>query len=480
MANGQRVAIYLRQSLDAAGDELGISRQRSECERLCSTRGYEVVETIADNSVSASKHGRKGYAHLLELITARSVDAVVILRVDRLLRLNDELEQLIALSERTGVNIITVEGDIDLATPSGRLVARVLVSVARAEMETKSARHKLANAQKAAAGKPHGSPRPFGYQHDLVTIHEPEAALVREMARRVLVGESYKSVAYWLNAEGHTTAGGKLWYSINLRSLLKNPRYAGIRRYQGHDYPAVWQPILDMPTWQRLQLSMRLRTETAHPTTFNNRKYLLTGLAFCGICGLGLTGARVSDHHGVPTRRTYRCRGQRDTGLVRGCGGVRRNADALDHFIAEAVFYRLDTPELSELLASNSRDTELPVLLANRQAQQQRLDGLTDDYATGLLDRDGFARASATARTELSRLDGLIDSYKRQLHGIDVPAGQSVRDAWTRQDTDWRRALLELLIKRIVVRPGSSKPYYFVDGKRFRFAPELIDILWLV
>ena len=95
------------------------------------------------------------------MLEQRQADGVVVLRIDRLFRLNDELETLIDLSERHGGRVVTVEGDIDLATPSGRLVARVLVSVARAEMETKSARHKLANRQRAEAGLPHSSKTPM-------------------------------------------------------------------------------------------------------------------------------------------------------------------------------------------------------------------------------------------------------------------------------------------------------------------------------
>ena len=50
-----RAAIYLRISLDAAMDGLAIDRQRQDCEALAEQRGWDVVHTYIDQSISASK-----------------------------------------------------------------------------------------------------------------------------------------------------------------------------------------------------------------------------------------------------------------------------------------------------------------------------------------------------------------------------------------------------------------------------------------
>ncbi len=49
-----RAAIYLRISLDAAMDGLAIDRQRQDCEALAEQRGWDVVHTYVDQSISAS------------------------------------------------------------------------------------------------------------------------------------------------------------------------------------------------------------------------------------------------------------------------------------------------------------------------------------------------------------------------------------------------------------------------------------------
>ena len=50
-----RAAIYLRISLDTTGEGLAVERQREDCEKIAAARGWTVVETYIDNSISASK-----------------------------------------------------------------------------------------------------------------------------------------------------------------------------------------------------------------------------------------------------------------------------------------------------------------------------------------------------------------------------------------------------------------------------------------
>ena len=302
------------------------------------------------------------------------------------------------------------------------------------------------------------------------------------MARRVIAGHSYKEVAYWANEHGHQTTTGKLFYPVTIRNMLRKPRYGGIREYQGSEYPGAWQPVFDPENWDRLQLTMKLRQERRGSDVPIARKYLLTGLTFCGICGTPLNGSAKRDRASVPLRRVYHCRTAGDTTRRHGCGGATRNANALDDFISELVFFRLDTPALERLLKRDDpTDDRLRQLLADRKAQQERLDGLADDYVTGLLTRQQVARATETGKAVLRGIAGEIDALNRQRASTGlVPVGETVRQAWKGSESDsWRQTLLGMLIERIVVNPGLSKPYYLArDGKRYRFAPELIDVRW--
>lgn len=474
-----RAAIYARQSRTVEGSE-SLDTQVAVCKEAAARLGCEVAAVLVEPpSTSGYKQRGRNRPKFLELLDGfknHQWEMVIAYKTDRLSRGGGPgWAPLLDAIETAGLNV-----DRAVATPAG-FVAEFEIGIRaamdREESKKTSERLRDVNARNAAQGRPQGSRRPFGYEADLVTIRESEATVLRQMGDRLLHGHNFKDIAHWANRQGYTTAQGRSWYPITVRNCLRNPRYGGIRSYKGTLYPAVWSGIFDAETWDHLQLILKLKSDKAVPPA---RKYLLTGLVFCGRCGQHLTGQRTQDRPGAPVRRVYQCRTDSDTGLTRGCGGVRRNADALEHFIRELVIYRLDTPALTTLLDNAQDNGQLRELLRQRDEQKQRLGALVDDYATGILDKAQFVRAKTRAQTELERLDSDLEAAQRQQrgHGL-VPAGQTVREAWEANPDSWRRELVDLLIKKIVVRPGKTKPFYDVDGVKMRFDPTLIDIEWL-
>lgn len=466
-----RAIIYRRQSRDADNDELGIERQLKECKRVAKARDFNVIDVITDNSVSASKRGRPGYGRLTQLMATGAVDVVLILRIDRLLRLNDELEELIQLVEKNPVKVVTVEGDIDLSTPQGRLIARILVSVARSEMEVKSARHKLANKQRAEAGVAHGSRRTFGYEADNMTVREDEAAVLKFIAETFLNGWSYRRISEYLNEQGIKTTKGRDFFPITVRNMLVRKRYAGIREYEGVEYQGQWPAIFGEDMWARIQYKVRDRQRAAgnRPVA---RKYLLTGFLYCGKCDGQLNGATKRDYPGRPLRRTYIC-------LNGGC--VCRNAPALEHFLRELIVYRLGSPQMDRLINSARTRGSAAELLSKKEGIKARLDTLLDDYTDGTLTKTEYTRAKSRLTGQLADVDGsLVALYQQDtLDGL-TGTTDSIRERWMVEDDGWRRQVIETLIERVVVHVGKTKPYYIADGVRYRFDPELVDVQWRV
>ena len=129
--------------------------------------------------------------------------------VDRLTRSPRELEDVIDLADKHGLELATVTGEVDLSNPTGRLVARMLGAAARHEAEHKAERQKRQRRQAAEAGRvAGGGKRPYGYADDRVTVMDHEAATIRECAARVLSGESLASICRDLAARGIMTSGG--------------------------------------------------------------------------------------------------------------------------------------------------------------------------------------------------------------------------------------------------------------------------------
>jgi len=135
-----RAALYLRQSLDRTGAGAAVDRQRTATTALAESRGWSIVEEYVDNDVSASSGKvRPAYRRMLADAEAHRFDAVLAYHPDRIARRVVDLEDLIVRAQRDGFKIATVTGDLDLSNDMGRLVGRILASVASAEVERKGA-----------------------------------------------------------------------------------------------------------------------------------------------------------------------------------------------------------------------------------------------------------------------------------------------------------------------------------------------------
>lgn len=210
-SGSKRAVIYARISLDRTGAGLGVERQRDDCARLVADRGWTLVDTLTDNDISAySGKARPGYQDLLQTMRSGSVDVVVAWHTDRLHRNPVELEEYISVSELSGVSTVTARaGELDLSTAAGRMVARMLGAAARHESEQKSERVSRKRRQDAEAGRAHG---PLGYGYDENQAIVPhEARIVRDVAKRLLDGETLYSIAVDLNARGLPTPGAGRW-----------------------------------------------------------------------------------------------------------------------------------------------------------------------------------------------------------------------------------------------------------------------------
>ena len=197
-----RCLIYVRISMDKTHDGHGVANQMAKLEKKAGERGWTVVYRLSDNDIGVTRKDptkpgkyRPGYEEAMRLVDARAVDAVLCFKWDRFIREPLDLEYLIPRFDKAGVRFAEVDGNIDLGTDSGRLAARILIAVAKAEQERKAERQKLANEAAAINGKRFmGGPRPFGYLEDHVTVHPVEGPAVAEACAALLGGGTVSGV----------------------------------------------------------------------------------------------------------------------------------------------------------------------------------------------------------------------------------------------------------------------------------------------
>lgn len=89
-------------SKDDQGDHLGVDRQERACRQLAADRGLEVAHLCVDNDTSAyARKPRPGFEHLVDLLKAGEVGAVIAYHANRLYRRVGDLERLVGVVEAT-------------------------------------------------------------------------------------------------------------------------------------------------------------------------------------------------------------------------------------------------------------------------------------------------------------------------------------------------------------------------------------------
>lgn len=459
-------AIYARISSDRDGQQLGVNRQVADCRALAERRSWPVTEVYTDDDQSAySGKTRPAYRRLLEDMRSGAVDAVVVWHLDRLHRQPKELEEFFEACDAAGVtHLASVTGDVDLGTDDGRFMARILGAVSRKESDDKSRRIRRKALELAQAGKiGGGGTRPYGYEQDRRRIRRPEARVIREVAVRILAGDSLRSVCNDLNARSVSTVTGVPWSPTQLRNMLLSPRISGQREHRDEIVArAEWPGIIPADQTARLRSLLRDPTRRKNRTV---RRYLLKGLLRCHACGSRLVARPREDG----ARRYGCCRGP---GLP-GCGATWILSETVEAFIVDAVLYRLDTPELAASLASPIESQIARDAAGQLEDDQQQLDELATAYGERAVTLREYlaARKPIEQRIDASRRRLSRERGTSALDGL-VGNGPSLRPRWTTLPLARQHAIVAAVLDHVTVGPA-------VRGRNFFDASRLTP-LWRV
>lgn len=185
-----RIALYARVSTSSGHQdpEMQLRELREYAER----RGWQITETYTD-TVSGSKDSRPALNKLMADACQRRFDAVLVWKLDRFGRSLRHLVNSLAELEALGVAFVSLRDNLDLSTPSGRLMFQIIGAMAEFERALIQERVKagLRNAQ--AKGKRLGRPRADVSEAQIADLRHSGAswrAVAKELG--VGVGTAYR------------------------------------------------------------------------------------------------------------------------------------------------------------------------------------------------------------------------------------------------------------------------------------------------
>jgi DNA invertase Pin-like site-specific DNA recombinase len=152
----KRCAIYARVSTNnGQNPEMQLSELRSYCKR----RGLRIVGEYSDIGMSGAKECRPDLNRLMADAKQRRFDTICVWKLDRFGRSLRHLVNALADLEALGISFVSLKDNLDLSTPSGRLMFQIVGAMAEFERSLIQERVRAGMRNAKEKGKLIGRPR---------------------------------------------------------------------------------------------------------------------------------------------------------------------------------------------------------------------------------------------------------------------------------------------------------------------------------
>lgn len=215
---------YIRYSTDMQGGDGHVTSevQEQRVRDYCAYKEYSLVQVIRDEGISGGiNKNREGFRQLLDLVESGAIDAVVLFSLERLSRDMLTMLALERLLNEYDVELHTIEGQIDTATPDGFLSFAMKAFLGEMERRQVKYRTRKAMEYKKSAGHVVGS-IPYGYvrQGDVLIEAEQEQAVIQMVNTLHGAGATLSEISRALKKQSIMTRAGKEWRPEQIKRLI--------------------------------------------------------------------------------------------------------------------------------------------------------------------------------------------------------------------------------------------------------------------
>jgi DNA invertase Pin-like site-specific DNA recombinase len=189
-----RVGLYARVS--TSNGQQDPEMQLRELREYAERRGWQIAEVYTDAGVSGSKDSRPALNRLMADAQQRRIDAVLVWKLDRFGRSLRHLVNALAELEALGIAFVSLRDNLDLTTPSGRLMFQIIGAMAEFERALIQERVRAGLRNARAKGTRLGRPRVFVSESKIAVLRSAGAswrAIALELS--VGMGTVYRAVA---------------------------------------------------------------------------------------------------------------------------------------------------------------------------------------------------------------------------------------------------------------------------------------------
>lgn len=502
--------------------EEDIPMQRNSCMRFIESKpDWKLENELYEKGISGWKNKTDERDALVQIKKAaenNEFDILLVFMYDRLGRREDETPLVVQYLVDHGVEVWSVkEGQRKIADHTDLLINYITFWQSSGESKKTSMRIKEIIEQMNEEAKYTGTTPPYGYEtYDTgvrhwkydknvkdMRINEEEKKIV-EIIFDLYISKGFgvSRIANYLNSSGYKARNGKNFRINTIFSILKNPIYTGIKRYNVRDKSnhdkvlpkEEWRyskkredwAFIDEDVFNKVQEIMKLRKDK-QGTLPNKGKLLLNGIAICGYCGSKL----YSD----VTRTSYELKdGTKKERIIRRyrCSNARTSDVHHDKSLYasekhDKAFNELFIEEVEEVLRHkekyiNSRkqnghkllaqlQDEIDILIKQKSKLEKDLAILNNEITKSLLGESSFSPEQLsniinTKETEIKNLNGNIENKKELLEQKKkssekeddyIVTLQEIRKAFEEADIDRKKMMIHGVVESVEFKKDEIK-----------------------
>lgn len=418
--------------------------QRQEIEHWTSSHHATLGAVFEELNESGGRGDRPLLMRALERIEQGDSEGLVVAKLDRFGRsLIDGLKSIMRIEAAGGI-FVSVQDGIDLSTPTGKLVLRILLSVGEWELERARNGWSIAQERAIARGVYIGHKAPCGYQRGedgRLRVDPLEGPIMREAFERRAGGESCAKIAQFLERAGIRGARGRPFSEGAVWGMLRNTAYKGEAHCGVHRNPLAHEALVDPATWQKAQSAPR----QPRPRVPG----LVGGMIKCGGCGRTMTamwvasgGSRTLTQHHI-----YRC--YSPAGVCEQPATAR--SEELDPLIEDLIF----SGRMHRTRASSERRRVEECEAAVARAEEDVASYRDNPRLLRILGSESFEAGIASRQQRLEQKLLHLARARRAMEPPPIDLEVLERE-WPQLSWDARRGAVRELIDCVVVERGMA------------------------
>lgn len=424
-----RAVIYPRVSSAGQRERQTVLSQLTTLPTAIAARGWELARPadhyLDDGRTARAGHleARDGLRRLLRDAAGGVFDVVVVVDVDRVTRSEDLIERATILETLRRAGVLISEGGAE-PRAADDLVTQIRAALAAEENRKRTEAVRRGKLAALARGKHPGGRTPYGvrWTGEGYELDPPAAEVRREIARRLVAGESCEVIGVDLERRGVARPSGcARWSRSTVYKLAVSSINVG--RWLVHKRRGVVIAVpaaLDEPSWRTALDALRDPAKSRTGLRHTRGVYLLEGIARCAICGRGIgINSRGTGGHKLVY---YTCLNKRARHRRTTLGGqvcplpMRRIAD-VDARVWAATVELIATPGRLEQVIATWRDA----------AGEERRDWQADERAA-LAALERVRRAERQVLELVDGGDAGIESARGRLAELRRRREQAERD----------------------------------------------------